>query len=174
MKDFEGEVQRVLEIYNDAWEQNWGFIPMETDEFRHMAKDLKAILDPELLLIAEISGKPVGFALTIPDINLAIKKIKNGRLFPIGLLKLLWHTRGPFRKKVINRCRVLTLGIKKDFRPMGIGPLFYAEFLKRGPANGYIMGEASWILEDNIPMNKAIEHMGGKKTKTYRIYDRAL
>lgn len=174
LKNFEREVELILDIYNDAWEQNWGFVPMDPEEFRHMAKDMRAILDPQLLLIAEVSGKPAGFALTIPDVNLAIKKIKNGKLFPTGLLKLLWYTRGPFRKKIINRCRILTLGIKKEFRPLGIGPLLYSEFLKRGPANGYLQGEASWILEDNVPMNRAIENMGGKKTKIYRIFERVL
>jgi hypothetical protein len=74
----------------------------------------------------------------------------------------------------MNRCRILTLGIKKAYRELGVGPLLYSEYLKRGPANGYPVGEASWILEDNIPMNKALEHMGAFKTKTYRIYDRSL
>ncbi len=174
MKEFEKEVELILDIYNDAWESNWGFVPMSPDEFRHMAKDMKSIVDPELLLIAEVKGKPAGFALTLPDVNQAIKKVKNGKLFPTGLIKLLWNLKGPGRKKTINRCRILTLGIKKDYRAYGIGPLLYSEFLKRGPANGYPVGEASWILEDNIPMNKAIQHMGGEKTKVYRLYDRSL
>ncbi len=174
MKNFEAEVELILGIYNDAWEENWGFVPMTPDEFRHMAKDMKPIVDPELLLIAMVKGVPAGFALTLPDVNQAIKKIKNGKLFPSGLLKLLWHTKGPGKKKTINRCRILTLGIKKDYRAYGIGPLLYVEFLKRGPDNGYPVGEASWILEDNIPMNKAIQHMGGEKTKVYRVYDRPI
>ena len=110
----------------------------------------------------------------MPDVNQAIKKVHDGRLFPIGLFKLLWNLKGPGRKKTINRCRILTLGIKKDYRPLGIGPLLYAEYLKRGPANGYPCGEASWILEDNAAMNKAALHMQGEKYKVYRIYDRAL
>jgi hypothetical protein len=173
MKDFDGEVERILEIYNDAWEHNWGFVPMEPEEFRHMAKDLKMVLDPELLLIAEVKGKPAAFALTLPDVNQAFKKISDGKLLPTGLLKLLWYTKGPGRK-VINRCRILTLGIKKQYRELGIGPLLYTEYLRRGPGNGYPVGEASWILEDNKPMNRALEHMCGARTKVYRIYDRPL
>ena len=171
MKDFGAEVDRILNIYNDAWEQNWGFVPMEELEFRHMAKDLKLILDPELLLIAEVRGEPVGFALALPDINQVKKKIKNGRLFPTGLIKLLWYLKGPARRRAIDRCRILTLGIKKAYREFSIGPLLYAEYLNRGPARGYKVGEASWILEDNKPMNRALEHMCGKRTKVYRIYD---
>jgi GNAT superfamily N-acetyltransferase len=174
MSDFDNEIKRVLDIYNDAWEKNWGFVPMTEEEFRHMAKDMKAILDPELLLIAEVRGEPVAFALALPDVNQAIKKIRNGKLLPFGLLKLLWNLKGPGKKKTINRCRVLTLGIKKKYQALGVGPILYLEYLKRGPAAGYAVGEASWILEDNIPMNRALEHMCGQRTKVYRIYDRAL
>lgn len=174
LNEFDREVDRILDIYNDAWEKNWGFVPMEPEEFRHMAKDLKMVMDPELCLIAEVRGEPVAFALTLPDVNQAMKKVKDGKLFPTGLLSLLWNTKGPGRKKTINRCRILTLGIKKAYREFGIGPLLYTEYFKRGPALGYPVGEASWILEDNIPMNKALALMCGERTKVYRIYDRTL
>lgn len=174
MNDWENEIDRILEIYNDAWEKNWGFVPMDAEEFHHMAKDMKGIVDPELLLIAEVRGQPAAFALALPDVNQAIKKVKDGKLFPFGLLKILWNVKGPGRKKTINRCRVLTLGIKKAYRELGVGPLLYAEYLKRGPAAGYPVGEASWILEDNIPMNKALAHMCGERTKVYRIYENAI
>ncbi|MBI2711632.1 MAG: GNAT family N-acetyltransferase [Bdellovibrio sp.] len=174
LKDFDGEVSKILEIYNDAWERNWGFVPMNEEEFRHMAKDMKAVIDPRLCLIAEVDGKAVGFALTLPDINQAIAKVKDGRLLPTGLFKLLWHLKGPARKSTINRCRILTLGVKKAYREFGLGSLFYSEYLKLGPALGYPKGEASWILEDNRPMNRALTLMCGEKNKTYRIYDRSL
>lgn len=174
MNDFDNEITRILDIYNDAWEKNWGFVPMDAEEFRHMAKDMKMILDPNLLLIAEVRGQPAAFALCLPDVNQAIKKIKNGKLMPMGLLKLLWNLKGPGKKKTINRCRILTLGIKRAYREMGVGPILYAEYYKRGPANGYPVGEASWILEDNIPMNRALEHMCGKRTKVYRIFEGTL
>lgn len=174
MREFEAEVERVLQIYNDAWESNWGFVPMDPEEFRHMAKDMKMIVDPELILIAEVRGEPAGFALTLPDVNQVFKKVSDGKLFPTGLFKLLWNLKGPGRKKAINRCRILTLGIRQAYRPLALGPLFYTEYLKRGPARGYPMGEASWILEDNVQMNKALRLMSGERTKVYRIYDRAL
>lgn len=174
MRRFEQEVDKILEIYNDAWESNWGFVPMSPEEFRHMAKDMKAIVDPELLLIAEVRGETAAFALTLPDVNQAIGKIRDGKLFPFGIFKLLWNLKGPGRRLTINRCRILTLGIKKQYREHGIGPLLYTEYLKRGPAAGYPIGEASWILEDNQAMNKALEHMCGERTKVYRIYDRVL
>jgi GNAT superfamily N-acetyltransferase len=174
MNEFDQEVERILSVYNDAWEKNWGFVPMNPEEFRHMAKDLKLIMDPELCLIAEVRGQVAGFALTLPDVNQAIQKVKDGRLFPTGILKLLWNLKGPGRKKTINRCRILTLGIKKEFQEAGIGPLLYSEYFRRGPALGYPVGEASWVLEDNRPMNRALQMMCGERTKVYRIYDRVL
>jgi hypothetical protein len=174
VRKFDEELAVVQDIYNNAWEKNWGFVPMEPEEFRHMAKDMKMILDPELVLIAEVGGKPAGFALTLPDVNQAIAKVRDGKLFPTGIFKLLWNLKGPGKRKTINRCRIVTLGIKKEFEAKGIGPLLYTEYFKRGPALGYPVGEASWILEDNIPMNKALVAMGSERTKVYRIYDKAL
>jgi len=174
MKNFEAEIDMLLEVYNDAWEKNWGFVPMDNDEFRHMAKDMKMIVDPNLVLIAEVNGEPAGFALTLPDVNQAFMKIKDGKLLPTGLFKLLWFLKGPGRSRTINRCRIVTLGIRKKFMKLGIGPLLYTEYYRRGPELGYDVGEASWILEDNKPMNKALEMMCGERTKVYRIYDRAL
>jgi hypothetical protein len=174
MRRFDDEVAKILEIYNDAWEKNWGFVPMDPDEFRHMAKDMKAIVDPNLLLVAEVRGQIAGFGMALPDVNQVFKKIPDGKLFPTGLAKLLWNLKGPGRKRTINRMRIVTLGIKQAYREAGIGPLLYTEYLKRGVAGGYRLGEASWILEDNRPMNRALELMGAKRTKVYRIYGRAF
>jgi hypothetical protein len=174
MNEFDAEIERILDIYNDAWEKNWGFVPMEPDEFRHMAKDMKPIVDPRLVLMVEVRGQPAGFGLTVPDVNQAFKKVKDGKLFPTGLVKLLWNLKGPGKRKTINRCRIITLGIKKAYRELGLGPLLYSEYFKRGPSCGYPVGEASWILEDNVPMTKALEHMCGERYKVYRIYDRPI
>ncbi len=173
-KNFDRDIEILHEIYNDAWEENWGFVPMEPEEFKLMAKEMKAIFDPRLLLIAEVRGVPAAFSLALPDINQAVIKVRDGKLFPTGLLKMLWYLKGPGRRKTINRCRVVTLGIKKEYRHFALGPLFYTEYLKRGPECGYPVGEASWILEDNRAMNRALEMMCGERTKVYRIYDRAL
>ena len=174
VKDFDNEIERILEIYNDAWESNWGFVPMDPDEFRHMAKDMKAILDPELVLIAEVKGVAAAFALALPDVNQAIHKVKDGKLFPTGIFKLLWNLKGPGKRRTINRCRIVTLGIRKAYRNYGIGPLLYVEYFKRGPARGYPVGEASWILEDNVQMNKALQRIAGERYKTYRVYERKV
>jgi len=174
MKRFKQELDCILDIYNDAWEANWGFVPMDRVEFQAVAKELKAVIDPGLVLIAEVRNQPVGFALALPDVNQAVKKMKDGKLLPFGLLKFLWNYKGPGKKKTISRCRILTLGIKRKFQEVGLGPLFYAEYVRKAKQLGYDYGEASWVLEDNAAMNKSLERMCGKRTKVYRIYDRDI
>jgi GNAT superfamily N-acetyltransferase len=171
MNDFANEVRRVKEIYNAAWEDNWGFVPMTEHEFDHIAKEMKAILRPELVLIAEVKGDPVAFSMTLPDANYALKAA-GGRLtkwgLPIGLIKLLLASRR------IRRLRLITLGIKEGFRKRGIDAVLYLDTITTAKRLGYSGGEISWTLEDNHLVNRAIEMMGGKKTKTYRIYQRAV
>jgi len=169
MKDFKNEVGKIREVYNDAWSHNWGFVPMSEEEFDHLAKDLKQIVDPRVVLIAEQvinGGKPraVGFLLAVPDLNRALKKI-NGRLLPLGLLKLLWHSQG------ISTIRVITMGGIVEFQNLGLGSVLLDEIYRRGPAAGFPTGEMSWVLENNVMMNRAAEMIGGRRTKTYRIYE---
>ncbi|HLF85385.1 MAG TPA: N-acetyltransferase [Blastocatellia bacterium] len=169
MKDFRNEVGIIRQVYNDAWSRNWGFVPMSEEEFDHLAKDLKQIVDPRVVLIAEQvidGGKPraVGFLLAVPDLNRALKKI-NGRLLPLGLLKLLWHSRK------ISSIRVITMGGILEFQNLGLGSIFLDEIYRRGPAAGFPTGEMSWVLENNVMMNRAAELIGGRRTKTYRIYE---
>ena len=164
LKDIEGEIDKIKRIYNDAWEQNWGAVPMTDEEFHHMAKDMKQLVVPELLLIAEIGGDPVAFAMTLPDVNRALAKI-DGRLFPFGLFKLLWHM------KRVKACRLVALGIRKGFRKRGIDAVLYNDTLRNAQKLGYVDGEVSWTLEDNDLINRAIELMGAKRSKTYRIYE---
>jgi len=164
MKDFWNEVQRVKKIYNEAWSHNWGFVPMTDEEFEHLAKDLKPVVDPHLVFFAEVDGEPVGFSLSLPDLNQALKKI-NGRLFPLGLPKLLWYARQ------VDGIRVITLGVRPRYRQRGIETIFYVETYFRGIERGYVRGEFSWILEDNLLMRKPLEMMGAKLYKTYRIYE---
>jgi GNAT superfamily N-acetyltransferase len=168
MKRFDQEVAVIQDIYNSAWSLNWGFVPFTDHEFRHVAKDMKQIIDPSLCLIAEVKGEPVGFSLALPDLNQALKHLKNGRLFPFGIFKLLWHQRR------VNALRVITLGFKPQFQHAGLGAAFYLKTFQNGAARGYRVAEGSWILEDNLLMRQALEKMGGYAYKTYRIYDRAL
>jgi GNAT superfamily N-acetyltransferase len=170
MKDFENELDRVNEIYNSAWEQNWGFVPLYEDEFRYTARNLKQVLDPDLALIAEHEGKPVAFLLSLPDINQALIHL-NGRLFPTGLIKLLWHTK--IRNK-IDGIRVITLGVIPEYQRRGIDSMLYTHIFNKGVEKGYQWAELSWILEDNELMRSAADQMGAQVYKRYRIMETPL
>jgi GNAT superfamily N-acetyltransferase len=168
MRDFAREVERIKEVYHSAWEHNWGFVPMTDAEFDHMAKSLKPVVNPNFVLIAEVGGEPVGFAIGLPDLNHALKHLKNGRLLPFGIFKLLWHQRK------IQTARVLTLGIKPGYRRKGLDAWMYLELFRRGAADGYVASECSWILEDNWDMRRGLERMGAVVYKTYRVYEKPL
>jgi hypothetical protein len=173
MKDFKREVEVVRQVYNDAWRNNWGFVPVSEEEFAHLAKDLKQIVDPRVVMIAEqaVEGRaeprPIGFFLAVPDLNRALKRL-NGRLLPFGILKLLWHSRK------IDFIRIITMGVIREFQSMGAGAIFLSEIYSRGPASGYPSGEMSWVLENNVMMNRAAKLIGGRLSKTYRIYEMRL
>ncbi|HYJ80834.1 MAG TPA: hypothetical protein VEW03_14570 [Longimicrobiaceae bacterium] len=169
MKHFRAEVARVMEVYNSAWERNWGFVPMTAAEFEHMSKEFKPVMDPDLCLLAETAeGEPIGFLLAIPDLNLAIRHLPNGKLFPFGFLKFLWH------KRKIRRLRVLTLGLKPGHQASGIGAALYLHGFHVAATKGYEAGEASWILEDNHRMRQALEKLDTAVYKRYRVYERPL
>jgi GNAT superfamily N-acetyltransferase len=168
MKRFWEEVELVNQLYNASWEDNWGFIPMNHDEIRHLAKALKPVVVPELAVFAEIDGKPIGFALSLPDFNVALKHNPSGRLFPFGLLRILWY------KRKISRLRILILGVLKEYRKTGASVLLYEWTWRVGNSLGYFWGEASWILENNPPMRNALEQMGFHVYKTLRMYDKRL
>ncbi len=164
MKKFDDEVKMIHELYTRAWEDNWGAVAMTGREFEHLAKDLKLVIDSDLVFIAEVGGRAVGFSLALPDINQALKKI-NGRLLPFGILKLLWY------KRKIDAMRVITMGILKEYRKMGIDSAFYCETYKNALKKGIWRAEMSWILEDNTAMNNVLQNLGFKIYKTYRVYD---
>jgi len=164
MKDFNGEVERVWEVYSKAWSRNWGYVPMTREEFALMGKDLKMILKTDLVLIGEVGNRVVGFALALPDINQALKHA-NGRLFPTGLFKILYYQR------LVKSVRVLALGVVEEYRTSGLAAAFYATLVRNARRLGYGDCEMSWILEDNVLMNRSLEVMGAKRYKTYRIYE---
>lgn len=168
LKDLWNEVERLQFIYNDAWSENWGFVPMTDAEFKHMAKELKPIADPDIIYLAEINDEPAGFSLALPDYNQILKDI-NGRLFPFGIFKLLLN------KKNINRIRVITLGVRHKYqKKRGLAPTFYYETYTRGKKKGYSLAEFSWILEDNVLMNRALQALGAKLYKKYAIYQKEM
>jgi GNAT superfamily N-acetyltransferase len=168
LEDFDAELVRIKSIYNSAWEKNWGFVPMTDAEFDKLAADLKPLIVPELALIAEDHGDPIGFSLSIPDIHQAIRHA-DGRLttfgIPIGLAKLLWH------KRKIDRVRMMTLGVKQGWRRRGIDAVLIVDTIRRTDELGYSGGEVGWTLEDNDLINRAIEGVGCKRSHTYRIYE---
>ena len=164
LKNFAADVEKVWEVYNSAWARNWGFIPMSREEFMAMGKEMKQILKPELVLIGEVGDRVVGFALALPDINQALKPAR-GSLFPTGILKILYHQR------LIKNVRVLALGVVEDYRASGLAAGFYATLVQNARKLGYGDCEMSWILEDNVLMNRSLEAMGAKRYKTYRIYE---
>jgi len=166
LKRFTEEVFIIREIYNIAWRHNWGFIPFSENEILFMAKSLKPLVVPELALIAEDRGKPVGFILFLPDYNYVLAHL-NGRLFPLGLLKFFYY------KRKIEELRLIAFGILPGYRRKGIDALFYVESFKYARGR-YKKVEGSWILEDNLPSRRAAERWGARPTKRYRIYEKDL
>jgi GNAT superfamily N-acetyltransferase len=167
MKDFKNEVEKIKQIYNSAWSKNWGFIPMTDEEFDHMAKSLKQIVDPHMVFIADVDDKPAGFSLALPDFNQVLHRL-NGKLFPFGILKLLWHTK---IKSKIDGVRIITMGVVPEFQKRGIDTVFYVETYNVGVKRGYTWAELSWVLEDNVMMNRVLELLGARLYKKYRIYE---
>ena len=164
IKEFDREVAGLWEVYRAAWSRNWGFVPMSREEFFQMGKEMKQILKRELVLIGEVGDRMVGFALALPDINQALKPAR-GSLLPLGLLKILYHERR------IRSVRVVALGVVEQYRSAGVAPGFYATLVRNARKLGYSRCEMSWILEDNILMNRSLEVMGATRYKTYRIYE---
>jgi hypothetical protein len=170
-KELQDEVSRFLEVYNTAWERNWGFVPLSEEEVRHYAKDLKPVLDENWSMVAERkdTGEVVGAALTLPDYNQVLAKLRpRGRLLPFGWLTLL-RERGK-----IDAVRVIVLGVKSEYRHTGVAARFYQMHFDAAERTPQKTGEGGWTLEDNESMNRAYEGMGGEIKRRYRVYERML
>ncbi len=169
-KDFDREMDRWLEVYNSAWEKNWGAVLMSEKEFKAHAFEMKYLVDMRLAFFAETKdGEIMGAALTLPNMNEYFQQM-NGRVY--NALPTLWYSM--LVKKKFRSCRVVTLGVKEEFRKTGIGAVFYVDTLNAAKRLGYEWGEMSWILESNDAMNRAIVKMGGEIYKTYRIYETSV
>jgi len=168
MEHYWSEVVQIKRIYNQAWEANWGFIPMTDAEMNDLARRLKPVVVPDLVVFASTGERLVGFAIALPDFNVALRSNRSGRLFPFGLLRILWNRRR------ITRSRVITLGVLPEFRRTGVDAMMYEWLWRHAHALGYPWGESSWILETNTAMRNALERMGFVVYKTYRVYDRRL
>jgi len=172
-KDMQRDVELIMDIFNDAWSDNWGFVPLTEPEINKTAQDFKLFLMPEITRIVSIDGEPAAVAVAIPNLNELIADL-GGSLFPLGLPKLLYRlkVKGP------KTGRVIILGIRKKWRHVrkyaGLSLFLYAELNESGKKLGMTGGELGWTLEDNGPVNTGIRTMGAKPYKRYRIYDKPL
>ncbi len=164
-KDLEAEVGRFIEVYNAAWERNWGFVPLTEREVRHYAKQLRPLFSEDWAYVAEKDGETVGAALSLPDFNQVLIHL-DGRLLPLGWAKALWY------RRKIDRCRVFALGVKREWQHTGVAAKFYERHFDAAARTPITWGEMGWILETNEPMNRAMEGMGGKVVRRYRVYER--
>lgn len=170
MSHYADEVAWVKDVYNSAWEKNWGFVPMDEHEFDHLAASLKSIIDPPLVQIVEYEGKQAGFGLTLPDVNYFLRRIHPG---PSVLSSYLAGARLMLNKRRPPGLRVFALGITEPYRGTGVDALLYSETFYQALAAGYTYGEGGWVVESNLMMNRAMEFFGARKHKTYRYYEKS-
>jgi len=173
MKDFEAEVDRLKGVYNRSWEKNWGFVPMNDAEFDHLGKNLRQMVDPDLVILVEHEGQMAGFGLSLPDLNqpLRLAYPRPGTPEAWTMVKMAWHWK--VRPK-LDWLRVFALGVLPEFRGQGVDALMYVETARAAFRKGYKWAEMSWILENNMMMNRAIQFLGGQVYKTYRFYQKSL
>ena len=168
---FREELRILQDIFEDAWSQNWGFVPFTRSEFEHMGKSLKLLLPDDQVQIAEVDGVPAAFMVAMPNVNEAIKDL-NGKLFPLGWLKLLWRLKVAYPKSV----RVALMGVRQRYQNSRLGAVLALMVIEActAPAvrRGVLTAEMSWILDDNLGMRNIIESLGGKVYKRYRIYSK--
>ncbi len=170
LADFDRELENIRLIYNAAWSKNWGFVPMTQEEIEHVAADFIKIVDPHIVFLAFVNDEPAGFSLTMPNLNPVLKKM-NGRLFPTGFLKFLWHTK---IKRSIDGVRIMATGVVHKYQKLGIDNIFYIDTYRVAQDRGYKWGELSWILEDNALMNRALQNIGGRPYKRYRLFEKKI
>lgn len=167
LKNFNEEVETVRTIFNQAWAKNWGFSPMTKEEFEHLAKDLKTIVDTDFAHVAEVDGQPVAFSIALPDFNQALKHT-DGTLLPFGILKLLYYGRK------INQIRTALMGVIPEYQGKGIDALLHKEAIQNGLSRNFRKSELSWVLESNVDMIRVAERIGGTVEKRYRMYKQEL
>jgi hypothetical protein len=166
LRDFKNEMERIRKIYAEAWSENWGAVPPTEEEFDRIVGELKLIYDKDLFFIAEYDGEPAGMSLVLPDMNQALKRA-NGRLFPLGLLKILWY------RRKINAWRMPILGVRREHRMRGIEVALCCRTYDVAKRNrNYRKGEMSWLLESNTAANAVLKRLGARRAKTYRIYEK--
>ncbi len=169
MDRFEEDADIILEIYNKAWSNNWGHVPMTPREFKQLADNMKQIVDPRIVFILEKAGEPVAFSIALPNLNQALRYVPDGRLFPLGLPKLL-----AYGKMSVYEVRMPLMGVLPEYHGRGFDALVILETIEQGPANGYDACEMSWVLDTNVRLKNACESMGGVVDKEYGMFEAAL
>lgn len=170
IQDWDGELDRIQEIYNDAWSELWGFIPLSRKEMGYLASNLKMIIDPELSLIGEVNGVPVAVSITVTDINNSLIKM-DGSLFPLGIFRLLWDLK---IRRSIKRGRTMIVGIKQGYRKRGIGAVLCMDTYKVVRELGWDECRIGWTLSENNEADKAIAALGGKVVKSYGVFTKSI
>ncbi len=168
LKNWKIEVRAIRQLYLDAWDKNWGFVPPTKEEFDHIAEGLKMIVVPEMVFIAEKEGKAIGFFLAVPNINEIMIQQKRGRILPFGIFRLL------FGKKKTKILRIILLGVVDEYRRAGIEGIFYAKIIRYAQTHGIEFGEGSWVLENNVMMNQGMKKLNATIYKTYRMYEKSI
>lgn len=173
MKDFDQEVERFKRVYNSSWERNWGFVPLTDAEIERMAAEMKPMLDPNIVVMVEREGEVIGVALSLPDLCQPLHKAypRPGTPEILSMLKLVWHWR---IRGGIKWMRAYALGVMPEYRGLGVDALMYLEVAKNAYRRGYTYAEGSWILENNIMTNRAVQLIGGEVYRTHRVYEKKL
>lgn len=167
LKDMRGEIQRIKEVYNNAWSKNWGFVPLTEAEIDDFARHMKHLVIEDLAYIGELDEKPIGFLLFLPDYNVVAKKM-NGKMGPIQLAQFRWH------KHRIQKGRLFMMGVHRDYQRTGIAAAMMDVAFNKAVQRGFKVADYSWILEDNMPVRAILEFAGARIYKTHRIYETAL
>jgi len=168
LRDLKNEMKRIKTIYAEAWAGNWGAVPLTDEELDHIVAELRLIYERDMFFIAEYDGEPAGMSLVLPDMNQAIRRA-NGRLFPLGLLRILWH------RRKIDAWRMPVLGVRHTHRMRGIEVVFICRtFDVAMTKRNYRKGEISWVLESNTAAIAVLKKLGARREKTYRIYEKPL
>lgn len=168
LNNFKKEVAIIHDLFNKAWATNWGLNHVEYEQIKHLAKSLKLIIDKDFAHVAEVDGKPIGFSIALPDLNQVLKKIPDGKLFPTGIFKLLYH------KRKITGIRTALMGILPEYQGKGIDVLLHKEAITNGLPRGFNYSEMGWLLETNKQIITVVEKIGGKISSRYRMYEREI
>ena len=170
MDRFDEDAAIILDLYNDAWSRNWGHVPMTAAEFRQLSGQMKKVVDPRIVYIVEDSGVPIAFSISLPDMNQVLAKVKDGRLFPLGLLRILAGA----KFGAISEVRTLLMGVRLSWQGKGLDALLNLATIENGPQYGYMASELSWVLDSNPKLINSLVHMGSVKDKEYAMYEMGL